>query len=205
MRLSMRVENALYACGRERIFSRDGYGEQKPAIAIRFDGVKVDPPDTTKPVIMCEGSTHDDAGEAAARAFVSRLRDAAKNLTGWADRIEKALAAETSATRAAATNVRASLVGVFRGRAVNPARSAGDGADMIIDHDHGDEDDLRPGGGMRSRLEQGEWVLRMSPLTTEQAQRVTALKNLERAADRSLLLPPERRCFCHICTSPGAW
>lgn len=85
--LKQNVENALAACGRDRVFHRnDAVG-----VAIRFDAIRVEPPANVTPMIVGQGESYDDAAEFAISAFVARLRDAAKNLNEWASRIESAL------------------------------------------------------------------------------------------------------------------
>jgi hypothetical protein len=83
------VENALYHCGRERVFHRDG---PIPAIAIRWDGPpRIVAPDGTQAYLVSKGETLDDAGEQAATRFAEAIRSEAKRLTEWADTIESAL------------------------------------------------------------------------------------------------------------------
>lgn len=85
------TEEALAACGRDRVFHNDG---QPPSVAIRWD----DGPGPCAPgekwiIGRAEGPSegHDDAGRKAARAFAIKLREHGKAILAWADRIEKAL------------------------------------------------------------------------------------------------------------------
>jgi hypothetical protein len=87
--LDPNVEAALHECGRERIFHRSG--TPRPGVAIRCDHIEVRPPEGTKPIIVGEGETYNEAAREAMRVYVGRLRDAARNITAWADRIEATL------------------------------------------------------------------------------------------------------------------
>jgi hypothetical protein len=85
------TENALYACGRDRVFHNDG---QPPSVAIRWTD-KPGPWSADEKWIIgrAEGPAegHDAAGRKAARAFAIKVREHGKALLEWADRIEKAL------------------------------------------------------------------------------------------------------------------
>jgi len=84
-----RVIDAMQQCGRERVFHRTG---GRPAMAIRLNVTQTLAIDTDEKVLIYEADTYDEAAEQVARAFIARLRNAAKQLTDWADRIERALA-----------------------------------------------------------------------------------------------------------------
>lgn len=85
------TEQALEACGRDRVFHNDG----KPSsVAIRWQDV----PGPWLPgeqwiIGRADGPAegHDSAGRKAARAFAIRLREHGKSILSWADRIEKTL------------------------------------------------------------------------------------------------------------------
>ena len=87
------IEDALSACGRDRVMHREFSG--RPAVAIRWDqdlwNLKANSPDSTEKFLVKEADTLDEAGKMAAEAFAIRLREIAKAYTTWADRIEQAL------------------------------------------------------------------------------------------------------------------
>jgi len=95
--ISSPVEDALAACGRERVFHRIQGGA---SVAIRWD----DQHRVTAPADGCErhlvrnGDTLDEAGAAAAASFAMRLREQARSLDGWAERIERHLKNRTLLT-----------------------------------------------------------------------------------------------------------
>lgn len=85
------VENALHACGRERVLHREFGG--RPAVAIRWDGpARVTAADGTTPMLVREADTLDEAGAAAAEAFAARLDEIADGLRSQARRIREHLA-----------------------------------------------------------------------------------------------------------------
>lgn len=87
--ISRPVEDALAACGRDRVMHRS---DAEPAVAIRWDGTPpITAPDGTERYLRRSGSTLDEAGRAAAQAFAQRIRDEARRLEAWADRIERPL------------------------------------------------------------------------------------------------------------------
>jgi hypothetical protein len=88
------IEDALAACGRDRVMQRE-FGA-KPSIAIRFDPERrVVAADGTASFLVREADTLDEAGALAAAAFAARLREIATDLVAQAERIERALKAAT--------------------------------------------------------------------------------------------------------------
>lgn len=88
--LSHAVEDALAACGRERVLHRDD--SHGPSIAIRYDiDARVTSADGTERFLVRNANTLDEAGFAAARDFALRVREQAKAMDEWADRIERSL------------------------------------------------------------------------------------------------------------------
>lgn len=83
------IEDALALCGRDRVMHRE-FGDQRPAIAIRWDEVRVTSPDEQR-FLVREADTSDEAGAAAARAFADRLEAIAKDLAAQAGRIRGTL------------------------------------------------------------------------------------------------------------------
>ncbi len=83
------VEDALAACGRDRVMHRSG---PEPAIAIRWDGEqRITAPDGTERYLRRSGASLDVAGRDAAKAFAERIREEARRLNAWADSIERPL------------------------------------------------------------------------------------------------------------------
>ena len=84
------IEDALAACGRERVFVREG--SDGVAIAIRYDllGPAV-APDGVERFLVRKAPTIDEAGREAARAFATHLRSEARKAIEWAERIERVL------------------------------------------------------------------------------------------------------------------
>jgi hypothetical protein len=87
--MNPKIETALHRCGRERVFSREG--RDGAAVAIRWDEVRITAPDGLERMLVRIGRDLDDAGDAAARAYVGRLRDVAAALIKQADSIVDAL------------------------------------------------------------------------------------------------------------------
>src|SRR5688572_2547714 len=91
------IEDALHACGRDRVHHRDCTGcgvehQHRAGVAIRFDpGVQIVAPDGTTKFLVREADTLDEAGYLAASAFAERLREISRDLLAWADRIERPL------------------------------------------------------------------------------------------------------------------
>ena len=91
------IENALLLCGRERVMHREGR-DPNASVAIRWDPSvrNVTAADGTERFLVRSGDDLDEAGEQAARAFAARIREVARDLGEWADRIERALDTGTS-------------------------------------------------------------------------------------------------------------
>ncbi len=91
--MNRHVEDALAACGRDRVMHRED--KEGIAIAIRYDvPSSAAAPDGVEKFLVRKAGTIDDAGREAARAFAAHLRARARETTEWADRIERALARE---------------------------------------------------------------------------------------------------------------
>lgn len=88
--MNRHVEAALWACGRDRILHREGFGDAE--IAIRYDipspAVAVD---GTQRFLVRRATSLDEAGKQAAVAFAAHLRARAKEAIEWAERIDRAL------------------------------------------------------------------------------------------------------------------
>lgn len=84
--ISLQIEEALAACGRDRVMQRT---QGSPSVAIRWDvNGKVTSQEGTERFLVRDGATLDEAGKEAATAFAARIREQAKELAAWADRIE---------------------------------------------------------------------------------------------------------------------
>jgi primosomal replication protein N len=85
--ISNRVEDALAACGRERVFENVG----ATGVAIRTAGMFQQPSGANEKWMVCHGSTLDEAGLLAAAAFSELIRAEGKRLIEWANSIAKAV------------------------------------------------------------------------------------------------------------------
>ena len=85
MRMSDRVESALWWCGRDGVFQRRNRGHWD----VRAKFPDHEPAGTAD--IVCTGATLDDAGEATAREFARRLRLRADAYVAQAEQIERKL------------------------------------------------------------------------------------------------------------------
>lgn len=83
------IEQALFCCGRDRVFQRENGG--KPSVAIRWERPVAPSPDRSL-FLVRDGDTLDEAGAASAGAYAKRLRDVAAQYTSQAEAIERALA-----------------------------------------------------------------------------------------------------------------
>lgn len=83
------IEDALALCGRDRVMHRE-FGDQRPAVAIRWDEVRITAPDEQR-FLVREADTLDEAGAAAARAYADRLAEMGRALQEQAGRIRGTL------------------------------------------------------------------------------------------------------------------
>ncbi len=91
------VEDALAQCGRDRVMHREG--GDGVAIAIRYDMPSgAASPDGIERYLVRKAPTIDEAGREAAAAFAAHLRARAREVTEWAERIERSLSRDAGAS-----------------------------------------------------------------------------------------------------------
>ncbi len=82
---SVKILDALAACGRDRVFQNDG---TPPMVAIRWARPYPDDPPSPEIWIRAEGTSRNEAGVKAVLMFAAKLRERATALNEWAGRLE---------------------------------------------------------------------------------------------------------------------